>query len=476
MPISNMNKNLIDLPTWEQLDFAPATGIAGTNIADDGVRYIYQYFQTSTTAAQFWRYDTWGDTWQQLTTPATQTGTVANMAFVRSVGGQWSGRVYGAIYLFVGNGTVCYLYKYDIATNVWSANLGTTNVPANFGTDAYLMIPSVGRNNWETGYHSGVTRTITTSAVAVAGATTVSVSALPEALVAGTCLRFGAYDITITSAVAKGATSIAVSGATEAMKAGTILDLSNGGEVCLSADSSAGASTLAVYPALKAIGTDVKIKVEKWAVLTAAAALNATSLTVSPLRVGIPSGATAGYYGNMYLVGSNATVMYRYNIGANAWATTSANSGNPAIPAISGAVGTGCALKWLPAYGPDKLWCLRGNGTANVYIYDLVANTWSTETFYPNTETFTTGTCVAARDVNGKQGTLLIQKDATMRIYEGVPYRNTLECKLHQNVYPTGSAVVGDKSCVITSPDGMDYYYLLLPSSTAFLRALLIDS
>ena len=292
----------------------------------------------------------------------------------------------------------------------------------------------------------------------------------------GTCLRFGAYDITITSAVAKGATSISVSGATEAMKAGTILDLSNGREVCLSADSVAGASTLSVYPVLTSIGTDVKIKVEKWAVLTAAAAASATSLTVAALRVGIPSGATAGYYGNMYLVGNNATVMYRYNIGANAWYTTSANSGNPAIPAVSGAVGTGCALKWLPAYNADKLWCLRGNGTANVYIYDLVANTWSTETFYPNTETFTTGTTVASRDVGGKQGTLLIQKDATMRIYEGVPYRNTLECKLRQNVYPASTAVVGDKSCVITSFDGMDYYYMLVPSSTAFLRALLIDS
>ena len=398
------------------------------------------------------------------------------MVFTKTIGGQWSGKVYGAVYLFVGNGTACYFYKYDIATNTWSTNLGTTNVPAAFATDAYLMHPGLSRNNWETGYHSGVTRTITTTSVAAAGATTIAVSALPEALVAGTCLRFGAYNITITANVAKGATSISVSGATEAMKAGTILSLSNGYEICLSADSAASASTLSIYPALQAISTSTFIKVEKWAVLTAAAAASATSLTVAALRVGIPSASTSGYYGNIYLVGNNATVLYRYNIGANAWYTTSANSGNPAIPAVTGAVGTGCALKWLPAYAPDKLWCLRGNGTASVYIYDLVANTWTTETFYPSTETFTTGTSVAARDVNGKQATLLIQKDATMRIYEGIPYRNTLECKLKQNYYSPGAATVGDRSCVITSPDGMDYYYLLLPSSTAFLRALLTDS
>ena len=92
MPVANMNKIGIDLPEWDQLVFAPATGIAGTNIVDDNKRYIYTYFQTSATAAQFWRYDTWGDGWQQLATPATQTGTVANMLYTEGVGGQWSGR------------------------------------------------------------------------------------------------------------------------------------------------------------------------------------------------------------------------------------------------------------------------------------------------------------------------------------------------------------------------------------------------
>lgn len=476
MPIVNNNKLMIDRPMWEQLSFAPATGIAGTNFADDGKRFIYTYFQTSATAAQFWRYDTWADAWQQLATPPTQTGTIANMVYTISVGGQFSGQVFGAIYLFVGNAATCYFYKYDIATNTWSANLGTTNIPASFGTDCYLMYPDVARNNHETSYHSGVTRTITTSAAAAAGATSISVAALPEALVAGTILRFGRYDITISTAVAKGATSISVSGATEAMKAGTILTCATGEEICLSADSAADATTLSVYPVQKSIAANSKLIVEKFAVLTAAAPASATTITVAALRVGIANSSTAGYYGNMYLVGNNATVVYRYNIGANAWTTTSANSGNPAIPAVTGAVGAGGALKWLPAYSPDKLWCLRGGATSSVYIYDLVANTWSTQTFYPSTETFTTGTSVAARDIGGKQGSLLIQKDATMRIYEGIPYRNTLVPKINQWLYPTGAAVVGDKSCVMTSPDGVDFYYLLLHSTTAFVRCALIDS
>ena len=263
---------------------------------------------------------------------------------------------------------------------------------------------------------------------------------------------------------------------TQPMKAGTVLNLDNGYEICLSADSLAGATSLSVYPLLNGVTTANKIKVEQWAVLTATAALNATSLTVTALRVGIASASTAGYYGNMYLIGNNATVVYRYNIGGNAWATTSANSGNPAIAALTGSAGLGCALKWLPAFYPDKLWCLRGGATNAIYIYDLVANSWTTETYYPSSETFTTGTMVAARDINGKQATLLIQKDSTMRIYEGVPYRNTLIPKLNQWLYPTSTAVVGDKSCVLTTPDGVDFYYMLLHSSPAFVRCALIDS
>ena len=212
------------------------------------------------------------------------------------------------------------------------------------------------------------------------------------------------------------------------------------------------------------------------AVLTADAAQGVTSLTVSPLRVGIPNASVAPYYGNMYMIGNNATVMYRYNIGANAWYTTSANSANPAIPAITGSIGAGCALKWLPAYEPNKLFIIRGNGTANIYTYDLVNNVFATLTYYPATETFTTGTMVAARDVGGKQASLIIQKDATNRFYEFIPYKNTLEPKITQQQYPSGAAVVGDKTCVMTSPDGVDYLFSILHSSNAFLRCPLIDS
>jgi hypothetical protein len=467
---------MLDRPQWEQLSFAPATGTAGTAIENDGKRYIYTYFQTSSTVAQFWRYDTWGDTWQQLATPPTQTGTIANMVYTQNVGTQFSGKSYDSIYLFVGNATTCYFYKFDIATNTWSANLGTTNVPAAFGTDCYISYPSAQKNAWSSAYHSGVSRTITLGSAASSGATSITVGALPEALASGTKLRFGTFNVILSADALAGATTITVSALPQAMSSGMGLYLPNGDEVFLSAAASSGATSITVFPIQRKILSGTVIVVEMWAVLTASAAASATTCTVSPLFTSLANGATAPYYGNMYLVGNNATVMYRYNIGTNAWATTSANSGTPAIPAVTGTVGAGCALKWLPAFYPDKLWCIRGGGTANVYIYDLVANTWSTDSFNPATETFTTGTSAAARNIAGKQATLLIQKDATMRIYEGHPAKNTLEPKLTQWLYPVGAAVVGDKSCVITSPDGVDFYYLLLHSSTAMLRCALLDS
>ena len=466
---------MVDQPMFEQLAFAPSTNIAGSNIVDDGERFIYFHAQSTSAASTFWRFDTWSNVWQQLANPTLAAGTVANMFYTTAMGSQLNGTVNGAIYLFKGNGTTCGLYKYDISLNAWTT-LSITGVPATFATDCYLMYPSVGRNNYETAYHAGVTRTITTTANALAGATTVSVSATAEAMAIGTALRFGAYDITVTAEALKGATSLTVSGATEAMKAGSIFKTRDGKEICLSADSLAGATTLSVQPLLQKLLVNTKVKIEKFAVLTVAAALGATSLTVTALRVGIPSGSTAGYYGNAYLVGNNATVMYRYNIGAGAWYTTSANSGNPAIPAVTGTVGTGCALKWLPADAPDKLWCIRGNATSSIYQYDLVTNTWSTLTYYPSTETFTTGTMVASRDVGGKQATLFIQKDATMRVFEFVPYRNTMQTALFQNLYPTSTALVGDKSCTMTSPDGVEFFYIMLHNTTAFLRCALLDS
>ena len=475
MAVINNNKYMLDRPMWEQLSFAPVTGTSGSCNCDDNRRFIYQYIQTSATATQFWRYDSWADCWQQLATPATQTGTVGSIRYVDSVGGQFSGATYGSIWLLIGNGTVAYFYKYDIATNTWST-MSIANVPATLGTDHAFTYPEPQLNNNEGGYHSGVLKTITTTGAVASGATTIAVSALPLALVSGTRLRFGSFNITLSAEAKQGDTTLTVAALPQGINAGTLIETPRGGLVTVKTTAAAGATSLSIYPLRRDLANGSVFLVERYVVLTAAAAASATSITIVAAGYTIESGATTLYYDNMYMVGNNATVMYRYSVGTNTWATTSANSGNPAIPAVTATIGAGCGIKWLPSFNQDKLHIIRGGGTANMYQYDLVTNTFSTVTFYPNTETFTTASTHTARSTKGKGFTVLSQKDATMRIYEYDPGLGRLLPKMNQWLYPTGAAVQGDRAACMRSPDEVEFYYLLLPSSTAFVRCALLDS
>ena len=473
MGVVNNNKYMLDRPMWEQVSFAPVTGVAGSCNCDDNRRFIYNYFQTSATAAQFWRYDTWADCWQQLATPATQTGTVGAIRYVESVGGQFGGASYGSVWLLIGNATIAYFYKYDIATNSWTA-MSIASVPANIGTDLAFTYPEPQLNNNEIGYHSGITRTITTSAIVTTGATSIAVTALPQALASGARLRFGSFNVTLAADVAAGANTMSVVSLPYGLLAGTLIETSRGGLVTVRNTTAAGATSIDVYPIRRALTNGSIFKVERYVVLTASAAASATSITVAACMFSLESGAQANYYDHMYMVGNNATVMYRYSVSGNAWATTNASA--VAIPAVTGAVGGGCTIKWLPSYAPDKLYVIRGSGTSNIYAYDLVLNTWSTASFHPSTETFTTSSAHTSRSIGGKGYSIISSKEATMRIYEYDPSLSRLHPKMNQWLYPTGAAVQGDRATCLRSPDEVEFYYLLLPSSTALVRCALIDS
>ena len=471
--IKNNNAYMLDRPQWEQMAFAPVTGIAGSCNCDDNRRFLYHYFQTSATASQFWRYDTWADCWQQLATPATQTGSVGAIRYVESIGSQFGGTTYGSVWLLIGNAAVAYFYKYDIATNTW-ATMSIASVPATIGTDFAFSYPEPQLNNNTLGYHSAYTRTITTSAVVAAGATTISVTALPQALASGTRLRFGSFNVTLSAEAVAGSTTLSVVALPYGVYAGMLLETPRGGLVTVRTTAAAGATSIDVYPIRRQLDNGSVFIVERYVVLTAGAAASATSITVAAVNYTIESGAVAYYYDHMYMVGNNATIMYRYQVSTNAWATTNASA--VAIPAVTGAVGGGCTIKWLPSFAPDKLFVVRGNGTSNIYTYDLVANTWTTQAFNPSTETFTTASTHTARSVGGKGYSIISSKDATMRIYEYDPSLSRLQPKMYQWLYPTGAAVQGDRAACLRSPDEVEFYYLLLPSSTALLRCALLDS
>jgi hypothetical protein len=406
MAIVNNNKVLIDRPMWEQLSYAPVVSAAGTIIEGDGSRFIYIIYS----ATSFWRYDTWADCWQQLASPPSGTlGAGSTMRHTLCVGTQTAaGEIYGSIYLFTSNGVAAPAFAiYDVSTNVWTA-LSVTTIPATFGTDSYLQYPDVESNGWLGTYHSAVITAVTASALANAGATSITVTALPFALPAKAILNFG---------------------------------------------------TLAS---------------PKFAVLTAAAAAAATTITVAALLIAVPASAVAYYYDHMYLVGNAATQMYRYTLSTNTWSTTTANVGNAVLPAlpIAPAAG-GTSLRRFTSVDAGKLTYIRGASSSQfAYQYDLVANTWGVNlAIVPATETLGLGSCTTVRTNSSGLGTkVLIQKDATMRIYELDIAKLTIKPIAYQYLITTGAALVGEKAYIMKSVDGIEFYYILLHTSQYFVR------
>ena len=84
----NTLRKQVDLPVWEQLKFAPAVSTApsGATAANNGqynpIHGRYIYFMI--TAANFWRYDTWYDSYEQLQTPPIAPATWCDLEFTQT--------------------------------------------------------------------------------------------------------------------------------------------------------------------------------------------------------------------------------------------------------------------------------------------------------------------------------------------------------------------------------------------------------
>lgn len=90
--MTNNNKPMVDMPFFELCNQAPvaSSGISGMATAEDGSsRFIY-YLSTSS----FYRYDTVGDTWQQLANPPTAPATLLSIRYTKRRG--FHGRVISA--------------------------------------------------------------------------------------------------------------------------------------------------------------------------------------------------------------------------------------------------------------------------------------------------------------------------------------------------------------------------------------------
>ena len=98
MTLVNTLKTQVDLPVWEWLRFAPANSSAvsctcaadNSNYNSQHGRYIYYLIANGS----FWRYDTWTDTYLQLSSPPYTPTTASSMRFSGAIG--YYGRVISA--------------------------------------------------------------------------------------------------------------------------------------------------------------------------------------------------------------------------------------------------------------------------------------------------------------------------------------------------------------------------------------------
>jgi len=109
---------------------------------------------------------------------------------------------------------------------------------------------------------------------------------------------------------------------------------------------------------------------------------------------------------------------------------------------------------------------LRGAGTATIYQYSIGLETWATPTVFVGSETFTTGATAAM--LHGKRR-IFIQKESSTRLYALNLVTGILEPFATQP-YANPSAFEGKRARFLTTPDGVQWLYLLRGGGPEFFR------
>lgn len=171
----------------------------------------------------------------------------------------------------------------------------------------------------------------------------------------------------------------------------------------------------------------------------------------------------AGNDDYIYLIGNASTVSYRYDIAGNAWVNN--------LTVQPSACGAGCYLCWMPGVNTDRIYRIRGANTATIDYYSIAGNSWTALTFYPLTETFTTGTMSICR--NKDTDKIFIQHNVTLRIHELDIGDGTLIPKATEYLVATGAAHAANRMCYVKETNGIEFLYMGLHTNANFLRTAL---
>lgn len=174
--------------------------------------------------------------------------------------------------------------------------------------------------------------------------------------------------------------------------------------------------------------------------------------------------------GQEAIIASNTTTTLTFSA-----AVTTAPTSASTVYSILGTPikGAGINLNWIfnPSGSTEKglyLITARGGAALGFDKYNIARDSWDTIVSTPNTETLTTGS-MYAYDGNDR---IYFTKEATTRCY----YLDVVTNTIHgAGVYPytAGTAVIGNRMEIFTTPDKLKYLWLNRHSNSECFRCLL---
>lgn len=477
----------VDTPTWDWLaSFIGGISYHGIGNAYDGKRYIYwaiQFGTTSTSASttQLWRYDTWTDGWNFMATLASGNyGMDLEYDATRNVLFYLIGAVSTGWQCFNLNTTAISIS--GVSVPAYSLVTITPALPVGAGFGASFSIPdesAVGGNltvangaiasdrgtiiagstttslvvnapedtfgpglvnlyaRFTTGALAGQRRLIT----AVPNQATLTTAAFTAAPAAGDAFIVEVPEATATAGTTTTATVTAAGWAVNAYAFSDVVIVSGTGAGQRRRIASNTADTLTLAAAV--VGNP------------RTGPFTTAPDTTSIFRI-IPSSDF------MYYQSANGgTGFYRIDLATGATATTWAT-----LAAAPGGVSGGGNTFYPGSYDAFGLLSLRGNGTNNLYRYNIGTNGWTVLPIFIGQETFTTGSASAM--LHGKRR-LFISKDNSTRTWL-VDLRTGIVESGPTVPYANPQGYDGKRAKYIRTPDGIEWIYILRAGGQELFR------
>lgn len=480
MPWNPNFKKGTDLPTWDWLSFFPGGVMQpGFGTSYDGKRYIYIAAQigsaTVASTTQLWRYDTWTEGWQFLSTltssftgidleydpirelvyistvttgwqifnPTSTAATVLNvtvppMSLVTAApvlpaaigaGGSFTMPDELAV---MGAASVNGSIPIDMETIAAGSTATVINVAASadgggsFGpglVGLYVRITS--------GALSGQRRLIT--AINGTTGTSLTVAAFASAPAAGVTMVVEVPELTATSGAATTITVTAAGWTVNQYANADVVIVAGTGNGQRRRIASNDATTLTLAAAYVAPATNPRVG--PWAI---------TPDATSVFRI-VPSSDF------LYYQPGGTTAIHRIDLAQ----TGSVPAWSASLGAAPAATGGGGNTIYAGQYDPFAIICIRGVATSTIYRFSIGTNVWTTLPVLAGGETFTTGASSAG--VHGKRR-IYIQKEGTNRTYFYDVTTGMLEAG-PTLPYAAPTALEGKRARFVKTPDGVEWIY-----------------